>query len=216
MSRLLVGRPAARLLRLFLFAVLLAVPVILLVLNQRREVIATSVWYIIWFASRVSKSVPQHTYWILFLLTALVITIASLVRRGRRAADEAAMDLERMGRVHRLAVMVRKAESSPYMRWQLARLLSGLALEKLDGRERGPASGELGRLSGDQKAPSPEVLAYLEAGLGRWPHEDSGLRWRIGRLFRTNAPMGALDLDPHRVVLFLEDQGTRLEVFDDR
>ncbi len=216
MRRFLQKRPAARVLTFLFLAVLLAIPLILLIVNQRREAIATAVWYVIWVGNLLSKAVPQHAYWILFLLAALVIAVASLVRRGSHLADESAGDLDRPGRVHRLTQMVKRAERSPYMKWQLARLLGGLALEKMARRVPASADGRLRRLLEGEGDLSPEVLDYLEAGLDRWPYEDQGFRWRIWRFLRGHTPPGALDLDPDRVVQFLEDQGTRLEVSNDR
>jgi hypothetical protein len=78
MRRLLQGRPMGRVLRILLFVLLLAILLILLVLNQRRETIATGLWYVIWLGNLLYKAVPQGAYWVLFLLVALVITATSL------------------------------------------------------------------------------------------------------------------------------------------
>lgn len=188
-------------------ALLLAIPLLLLVVNQRQEVIATTLWYIMWLGNLVQKAVPQHAYWVLFVLVALAIAVASLVRRkahGERSSSETS---DHLGRVQQLAQVVRGADRSLYLKWQLARLLGWLVLDSTDYRL--PADndgGVLARFLEDERHASPEVRDYLVAGLDRWPYERTGCITRIKQLLRVRAPVGALDLDPEEAIRFLEDQ----------
>ncbi len=213
MKRLPPRRLTGLALRIVLFALLLAVPLILLVLNQRRGAIATGLWYVVWIGNLLFKSVPQSAYWVLFLLVALVIAAASLARRARRKQDISHEEPARPGRVQQLARLVRRAERSSYVKWQLARLLGNLTRDVIARQVPGAVDGMLLPILEDEGDVPPGLMAYLEAGLDRWPHERSSLLGWVRRLLGTSAPIGALDLSPERVVEFLEDQGSHMEVF---
>ena len=213
MKRLLEKRSIGSALRILLFTLLLVVPLVLIVLNQRREAVSTGLWYVVWLGTLIYKSVPQGAYWILFLLVALVVAAASLVRRVRREQGVSSTELARPGRVQHLSRLVRGADQSSYVRWQLARLLGDLTREVIARQGPGAASGELEPILAEGSDLPPELRAYLEAGLDRWPHQRSSLRGWVRRLLRISTPIGALDLDPERVVEFLEAQGSHMEVF---
>jgi hypothetical protein len=216
MRRFLKARPSGRTLLAVCFALLLAAPLVLLALNQRQEAITTALWYVIWLLNLVYRAVPQNAYWFLFLLVALVIAVASLIRREGPVQSTSLEEPDRPGRVQRLAQMVRGTDRSLYLRWQLARLLGGLTLDQMARRTTADEEARLKRISELETALSPEIVAYLKAGLDRWPYEQVGFRWRVRQLLRMSVPVGALDLDPEKVVLFLEDQGSPWEVSYDR
>jgi hypothetical protein len=216
MNELPEKRPTGRVLRLVLLALLLVALLILLILNRRQGTISMALWWVMWLGNLLYKAVPQKAYWVLFLLAALVISIASLVRRRRRVEEAPSEPPARSGRVQHLAVMVRRADGSPYAKWQLARVLGRLTTEKLARQGPGAVNGTLNQVLEAAKDAPPEVLAYLEAGLDHWPYEHIGFLRLVRRLFRIDAPIGALDLDPERVVEYLEDDDSRWEDPHDR
>lgn len=191
----------------------LVAPLVLMLSRQGRGTVSLLVWYLLWLGDLVFKAMPHLVFWILFLCAALAIALASLVRRRTQIWHRPAVEPSRAGRVRSMARAVRRTDQGDYFKWRLARYLGELAAETAVDHGRVPADERLARLRGMAAEIPPEILDYLELGLGRGLLEPTSLSARIRQWLRSDPRPSPLDLDPGIVVRFLEEQ---LEVTDDR
>lgn len=201
---------------------LLAIPLVFVLRGGVREAIVVPVLYILWLGRLFLQSVPQSLLWALFLMVGLVVAVRSF--RAARGSTQHSIPPRRVrggaysGPVWTWQRRIHLVARGSYYEWYLAQHLGRLAQEVLVTRERlAPGQIKLHHLfsDGGLDAP-PEVRAYLEAGLGSLPPRS--VRFprlaRLLRRFRPPAQASPLDLDPERVVQFLERQlevGRQLE-----
>ena len=163
----------------------------LVVRDVARDVLITPAAYLFWEIRTIYLAVPQLLKWFVLVLAGCVAVLWQLVPevrptdRGREAAVPA------HGQVESLASWIARARRGNYFKWQLANRLGRIS------RRLHEVSG--GR-SGDP-APATEVEAYLSAGIDHSFVDFPNSRYP----FRPNPPT-ALDLDPTRVVDYLESQ----------
>lgn len=196
---------------LILGGILLGVVLLALLLRGVvRQAVLMPLLYTWWVGRLLYRSVPQLVFWVLFMVGALLILWRSLFRRAGDPPKTTGVVLEeRMGPVQTWARWLRRARSSYYSRWRLARLLAELTQEILIYQNQmTPTDARQSLEMGSLEAP-PEVRAYLQAGQGRrYFTRFSELAYRLSGRGR-HSP---LELDPERAVQFLEE---RLEVHRD-
>jgi len=111
-----------------------------------------------------------------------------------------------MGRVHNLMQAINRTSEGLYFKWRLAQHLLGLTLEAVAHQERTSPTLVRERLkSRGLDAPS-EIEAYLHAGLTPVLSTRSNLITRLKGAIMPTHHISPLDLDPERVIQFLEDQ----------
>jgi|YNPNPStandDraft_1061719.scaffolds.fasta_scaffold17894_2 hypothetical protein len=189
---------------------LLSVPLAFLLRDLVGQPLATRALYLIWLGRLLLHSVHQYVFWVLFLAIALLIVVGALVGEGWARAGQAPMSPSnaQQNPVEILARQIRLLERGDYSRWRLAQSLGELALEALAYHDHLPLAQVRQRLEAGALDAPPEVQAYLQASRTTLYLRPVTLLSRLG-LRRKKAFPSPLDLDPERVVQFLED---RLEI----
>jgi hypothetical protein len=195
-----------RLLILLILLLLLAVPLALVLRNWTREAIVIPLLYLVWLGRLVLASIPQSLIWAVFLLAAAYIAVKSLSGRRNPPAQPRPESEIYMGRVALWARRIHVAAHGYYYRWNLANALGRLGLElstyhARPNRAQRDAYHEIEKL-----AAPPEIQAYLQAGLTSPPMRSLHLFSSLGQWLRPQVSDSPLDLDPEKVIRFLEDQ----------
>jgi hypothetical protein len=152
---------------------------------------------------------PQPLLWSLFLAVVLLIAVKSLARRKEQAAQgRRKLEVIYPGRVRALLRWIQNANEGIYFKQRLAQHLGKLTVEARAYRERFAPGSIKQRL--DRLDAPPEIRAYLQAGLVPFAQPSTGPLSFLRRLFKRwlqpSTPVSPLDLDPERVVQFLEHQ----------
>lgn len=163
------------------------------------------------------RSVPHPVLWSLLVTSVALISLGSLARTGRlplrrRAKKEQAAVA---GPIGKLAQHFRNAGRGPYFRWLIAHRLAELeqviTASPMAGNsagavyltQRSTSPTEEPRGVGIARSGDPmaiDIQTYMEAGLDRPPIS------RPRRRFFGRRPPTPLDLEPSRVVEYLESQ----------
>lgn len=186
---------------------LLAGLLTLLLQNPVRRFVVMPLLAVYWVARLALAAVPQVVFWWLFLAAGLLAALAVLLKTRPAARPVPAPKEPAPGRIESWLTLLEKANLEPYYRWQLAQHLQTLTLDILAYRERlSPA--EIKQRLGQNTLPlPPDVQAYLQASMTSFSHL-LGSR----SLFRPNASPAPLNLEPERIITFLEE---RLEHYPD-
>lgn len=185
---------------------LISIPLAIILSEFTREVLLSFLLRLSWFARLYMDSLPQPILWAVFISIAIVIAARSLLKR--RSTPEVTSEAARlrMGRVHNLMQAISRTSEGLYFKWRLAQHLLGLTLEMLAHQERTSQDRVRERLkSGGLDAPS-EIEAYLLAGLTPVLSTRSNLITRLKQAIMPTHRISPLDLDPERVIQFLENQ----------
>ncbi len=200
--------------RLVGIILLLAIPLMLVLQDFAREMIAVPLLYVFWFGNLIFQSIPQSILWALFMAVAILISLKSFAKRPKPDRAEHAPQSDNPGQVSFWAQRLHMKTPGGYYEWSLARHLGKLILEVLAyNRRQSPGQIREKMEAGALDTP-PEIQAYLKVGIKGMPTSFSNsilrlfFRSRSGRKTRYS-----LGLDPEHVVKFLENQ---LEVGDDR
>jgi len=195
---------------------LLAIPLMFVLRDVTREMVVVPLMYFLWLGRLLWHSLPQALLWVLFLVLCLYLAARSLSvgrdqpHRGRAVRKS---PIDEAGYSGAVAVWARRVESAgrgEYYRWYLAQHLGRLAQEVLAYRARLAPDQVKSHLvlEEDRLDVPPEIRAYFEAG----QQLASPRRVRFPRLsrlvsrLRSPAASPPLDLDPERVIRFLERQ----------
>ncbi len=185
-----------------LLAILLASLLLTMLLqNLVGRAIVEPLLYFYWIGQLILASIPQPFIWGAFLLVALFIAARSLLSRStparsrprRRAADQ--------DRIEGWHILLSQAHQETYYQWQLAQRLQKLAVAILAHHQKRPAKEIKQGLSSHSLDMPPEILAYLAAGMTPFSHFTGS-----DSILPTKKEPTPLDLDPERVIQFLEEQ----------
>ena len=185
---------------------LVSIPLALVLHEFTREVFLSLLMRISWYVRLYMDSLPQPILWVMFIVIAIVIAARSLLKR--RSTPEATSEATnlRMGRVHNLMQAINRTSEGLYFKWRLAQHLLGLTVNMLAHQERTSPNLIRERLkSGGLDAPS-EIEAYLLAGLTPVLSTPPNLLTRLRQAIMPTHRISPLDLDPEKVIQFLEDQ----------
>jgi len=185
---------------------LISIPLAIILSEFTREVLLSFLLRLSWFVRLYMDSLPQPILWAVFISIAIVVAARSMLKR--RSTPEVTSEAARlrMGRVHNLMQAISRTSEGLYFKWRLAQHLLGLTLEMLAHQERTSQDRVRERLkSGGLDAPS-EIEAYLLAGLTPVLSTRSNLITRLKQAIMPTHRISPLDLDPDRVIQFLEDQ----------
>lgn len=193
------------LLLLLALTLLLTIPLVLTFRDLVRAVIVIPLLYLVWLGRLVYLSIPQSLWWAMFLTLALFLTAKSLSAKTRLEPPRQ-VELTREGRITAWARRLDRMKRGDYFRWCVARDLGQLGLELLAYRARiSPGQRDVRREIEKLEAP-PEIQAFFQAGLLLPSYRRASLLSRLVPWRRPNEPVSPLDLDPERVVQFLETQ----------
>lgn len=167
-----------------------------------REVVVIPFLYIFWLGRVLTEFIPQTSLWPVFvLLIFLIMATSFLGHRARRGRVKPAHPPE-PGRVERWAFLLARAQNDNYFKWRLGQQLQKLALRAI-AHQKGQSIKEtrLQLRQGDLNLP-PELQTFFEASLQPLGYLAANRRFGFWRGRRRPSP---LDLDPQRVVAFLEN-----------
>jgi hypothetical protein len=152
---------------------------------------------------RFFDDLPQDLIWFFFIGVILFFAYKTLIKWKMAGFKSRRTPVVNPGQIEVLAELMRKANQGDYFRERLAQYLGDLTLKILAHRERLTPEMIKERLKSGTLDVPPEILLYLQAGL-LWdsPHH----RKREKMHLRSTAHDSPLDLDPKRIVQFLEHQ----------
>jgi hypothetical protein len=144
---------------------------------------------------RFLDDLPQDLIWFFFIGIILFFAYKTLIKWKIPWSKSRRTQVKNQGQIEVLAELIRKANQGDYFRERLAQYLGDLTLNILAHRERLTPEIMKERLKSGTLDVPPEILVYLQAGL-IWdsPHH------------RRREKTPQLDLDPKRIVQFLEHQ----------
>lgn len=197
---------------LLLLLLLIGVGLTLFLRDVVGQFIVQPLLYVLWVSRLFLGSIHQVIYWFLLIAVVLILAIRSLIGRWGRWKEEPLFDVLFGGRVRVWARWVELATERYYYRgyfkWRLARQLGELTQDVLAYRERlTPREVRRELEAGGFNLP-PDIRAYLEAGLLQRSFSSFREMRRRSRRFRflPNREPSPLDIDPMRVIRFLQQQ----------
>jgi hypothetical protein len=155
--------------------------------------------YLWWGFNVMYQSVAQLIYWVLVVVGVALMAFGSLYGkdRGRELVREENIALQ--GPLETTARQIEKTNKGVYYKWLIANRMGKLARSILF-LHNGQSSAPTNPLEGRDWNPSPEVGAYLEAGLTR-TFADFPRRRRF-----SPPPETPFDIDLDQVISYLESQ----------
>lgn len=167
-----------------------------------RENIVGPLVYLAWLGQLIFWSIPQVGIWAFFIFIALIVALGSLAKKQTPSSKIPTPERGRVKRVGAWAKSIRQADEDFYYQWQLAQDLQKLTVQALANDERVERSEIRQRLEqGTIDNMSPEILAYLQAGMTSFAHlSDNKPRFGWGK------QRSPLDIDPAQVIQYLEDK----------
>jgi len=190
--------------RLALIAATLLLTVILALAlpDLTREAVIVPIWYVIWIGQLLFHAIPQAILWALLFTIALVVAVRSLLKRPP-LEEKPEIEPISTGQVHALLRWIQSQEGD-YFKHCLAQHLGRLTLETL-AHQRRLTLMEIRPLMGSLDA-SPEIRAYLQAGLTPMPPRPGSFLSRLLHGLGLRRATSPLDLHPEIVVQFVEHQ----------
>ncbi len=173
------------------------------------DAILMPILFVAWFARLVFNSVPGWAWWAWFVIIAIIVAQRSLRVRPRDTERRREGRVPVTGPVGAWTERLRATRSrNPYFRWLLARDLAEVSTELAEVQALRRAT------QGDNERPAdstalnapPEIAAYLRMGLGTPPSGPARPPARITRPWRFKQELTPLDVDPEKVITFLEGQ----------
>ena len=183
-------------------SLLLAGVLALLVDDLFYRLLISPALYVFWLVTLLLESVAQVLYWAAFILVTLIIVAWSLPRdKAVRSKRRVPLSSNR-GAVATWSVLLKGGDEPGPPRWYLAQSLRKLAWNVLLPGKRARMYMMEEQLREAQLTLSPEIMAYFRASM---PGFSSTVRpWRRRR--RVDDRFQILDLDPEKVVAYLEDR----------
>jgi hypothetical protein len=179
----------------------LAILLTLVSYDYMREAIVTPLLYFLWIGRLIFDSIPQVVIWALFLFIVLPVAGKSLVKKGVHSGQSQHPETPEPERIEGWLKLLRRANQDDYYKWQLAQRIQKLALDTLAHHERLELKQVRQDLAAGELDIPSEIQAYLEAGMTSFSHF-LGPKSR----FRPRKQASSLDLEPERVIQFLEDK----------
>lgn len=175
------------------------------------DTILMPILFIAWLAQLVFNSLPGWFWWAWFVIIAIIIAQRSLRVRPRDTERLHESRAPVIGPVQAWAERLRATRSrNVYFRWLVARDLADVSSELAEvltlrhaTQDEAPAATR--SRNADLTAP-PEIASYLRMGLGTPPSGPVRPPVSFTRPWRAKQELTPLDLDPEKVVAFLEGQ----------
>ena len=155
------------------------------------ELLVVPLSYLAWQVDLLIDTVPELIRWTILVVVLALFLAWQLMQDFRRSSRLPLKEPRSTGQVQSLSTWLLRARSSNYFKWQLAYRLGRVSRRLADLARRGI----------DDLTPSSDVADFLAAGLSR-----SFVDFPAPRNPFKRRAMTALDIDPARVVQFLESQ----------
>lgn len=166
-----------------------------------RETLILPLAYLWWVFGIYYNAFPQLILWICLLVIVLLLLFSSLGEDFNRSRQVEKKRKSVQGPVEGLAVVLEKAPTGIYGKWQIAHRLAKLARDLLIQRGDRMNAKVNGPLTGRDWHPPQPVDKYLEVGLNGSFADFPNPCWPFGRPQPT-----PLDLEVQEAVEFLEAQ----------
>ena len=169
------------------------------------EVIVSPLLYIFWFGYLIFETIPQVVIWGLFIFLALLMSGRSLFRGLAPSRPARHRPTENKGRIESWQKLIEAAQRKTYYRWQLAQPLRELTLNILAHHQHQELEQIQQRLREERLELPPEINNYLQASIVSFSHfvvPTPG--------YGSKPPVSPLELEPERIIQFLEDKFERL------
>ena len=151
------------------------------------QVVIVPLAYLLWILYFYYSAIPQWALWTVLLAVLVIAVVWNLLPDAPARSPRPIMRREPEGEVEALVVWLMKARRGNYFKWQLANRMGRIV------RRMGEFSG--GRVSAGDEA----VEKYLDAGTNY-----SFVDFPTPTGYITRPPQTPLDVDPRRVVDYLE------------
>lgn len=165
------------------------------------QVVIQPVLYLFWMLNLFYRAIPQVILWAVLLSILLMFAISFISRNLSFGSLLPRKREPKHGPVQGLARILQHKSQGTYFKWQVARLLSEIALDLQELR----AHDETRALRFDETFTDPQVRHYLEAGLNTsfsdYPMPGVFQPWR-------ETPF---DIELDRVIDYLESQKMETE-----
>jgi hypothetical protein len=166
-----------------------------------RQVIVLPVLYVGWFTWLIIANLPQWVFWTLLILVALVGAMRSLSGAKRETVKRSDPLPVGKGPVTTWAQRLNQASDQVSSRWRVSRDLGRFFWETHFPAEPYHVQRYVARLSDPNSKLPADIRDYFLAGTQRPQSAKAFLFFR-----RPPPPPSALELNPERVIDFLEDQ----------
>lgn len=181
-----------------ILVLIVAVAVEIVALSIRgllEDILVTPLLYTAWGAIRIFESIPQGILWIVFMLAASMVALASLwgTSQGNVRHDT---DMVPRGRVYEWMRLVTLAQRHEYSRWRMAQRLVLLLADIIATRERTELRIARQRIASGAIDASPPIAAFLRAGADSYRPRQRTLLYR--------SESSPLDVDLEQVVVAVE------------
>ena len=183
-----------------LFIIGLGVALVLMAILLKefvRDVIIIPLFRLIRFVD----DLPQDILWFFSIGVMVFFAYKSLIHWRLPRFKDRTRKIERTGQIDAVAGLIKRSQKGGYYREHLAQYLCDLILETLAYRERVTTDIIKERLNSGTMDVPHDILSYLKAGT----HEVHFARKRKGILLQTDTYGSIPDLDPERIVTFLEN-----------
>jgi hypothetical protein len=166
------------------------------------DVVVVPLLFLWWFARVVYESLPQALLWGVLVAIA-VLLLAKSLSWSAAPLPTVEPQVDSYGPMADWSRWLRDSSRDDHARWRLARRLSQLAVETLAFREQCPPH-EIGRRLDDGSLDvTPELRAYLRAGLSPYAPRPKQRR-RLGQPAPDPAPARPFATDPKLIIDYLE------------
>jgi hypothetical protein len=186
--------------------ILLLLGLLALVLTgAMQELVVIPLLYLLWLMRVLFESIPQVVLWIGFLAIVAIVAWRSLAMPRPMPVVRQPAPSSRAP-VAGWAAIFERATHDDYARQMLAQRLGQLAFELQANGERPRSESIWQRLHDESLDFPPDVRAYFQAGVRMYQPLPAFWRRWWSRISGQVPRADPLDLDPERVVRFLEDQ----------
>lgn len=189
-----------------IFLGLFLVMLVMIVLNRYvGEAILITQLYFLWIAKLIIYSIPRLIPWFLFLVIAFFMAVHYIERLKTEGKAHRSKLIDNTGQVSFWANRFHKTAPGGYYQRDTARLLGRLTIGILNLQGRKNLKKPAAQLVAEASDIPDDIKAYFLSGL---EFESAGIP-KLGRVHRFlrwlgYKKTGPLDLDPERVVEFIE------------
>lgn len=170
------------------------------------EAILINLLYFLWMAKLIIQSVPQLVPWLMFLMAAFFMAVYYMGRLKTKGKAHRAVLQDNTGRVSFWAKHIHMITPGGYYQRDIAGLLGRLAVSLLDLQGSKNLKKPAAQLVAEASDIPDDIKAYFLAGLefGSTAGIPKLRRMRRFLMWLGYKKTGPLDLDPERVVKFIE------------
>ena len=164
-----------------------------------RDIIVVPILYVFWIGRFIVEAIPQSGLWSCFLLVTLIILSIGIAGKRRTKLEHRPSNPAYKGHVDGWATLLRRTEQDDYYKWRLAQQLQKLTLQAIANNKGQSLKETRQQLRRGELDMPPEIEAYFQASL-----QSLGNLSPRRRLLGSKTAPSAFDIDPSRIVQYLE------------